>query len=238
MPDAEPSLGRKILGFFIKDEEPAPPATGVPPSQPVGAPRPPAPAEAAVPVAAPGSAAPAPTPPTGAVDTKFAEHLATVLAQHNQPGPDYFEFRETLRGLAGLGLPEDKQFQAAWASFKALGGPANVGVLTNTASQYLSALAKDREGFSKSVEAALTERVGGLQSEQQRLKSENETLLRQQQEIEQKLATNTARLSTIEGDMHEQRAKIDQNRQQYEATYTHFTDQIKADIAKLTQYLA
>ena len=54
------------------------------------------------------------------MDAKFAEHLANVLAQSNPPGPDYFEFRETLRSLNNLGLSEEKQFQAAWASFKAL----------------------------------------------------------------------------------------------------------------------
>ncbi|MFD2574149.1 hypothetical protein ACFSUS_26165 [Spirosoma soli] len=233
MPESEQSIGRKILGFFIKEEDTTASATGTPPAGTVASPRP-----AATPPAA--GAAPTgerPAVQSGTVDSKFAEHFANVLAQNNPAGPDYFEFRETLRSLNNLGLPEDKQYQAAWASFKALGGPADASVLTNTANQYMAALNRDREGFAKSVETALAERVGGLQNEQKRLQSENETLARQLVEIQQKIDANNNRLSAIDGEVTEQSAKINQNRQNYDVTFAHFTDQIKSDIAKMTQYL-
>jgi hypothetical protein len=174
---------------------------------------------------------------SGVIDTKFAEHFANVLAQNNPPGPDYFEFSETLRSLGNLGLSEEKQFQAAWASFKALGGPADASVLTNTANQYVAALTKDREAFSKTVDAAMTERVGGLQNEQKRLQTENEALAKQILEIQKQIDANTNRLTAIGGEITEQSAKITQNRQNYDTTFAHFTDQIKINITKITQYL-
>lgn len=220
MPDSD-NLGHKILSFFIKEEslsgKPAPAS-----SAPVGS------------SAAPPSAAPA---PTGTVDAKFAEHFAGVLAKNNLPGPDYFEFRETLRSLASLGLSEDQQYQAAWASFKALGGAPDVARLTSTANQYLAILGKDREAFGQSVEAAIAERVGGLQREQQQLQADSETLTRQLAEIQQKLAANATRLAAIGGEVAEQSGRLNQNRQNYEATYGHFTSQIRADLAKIAQYL-
>lgn len=226
MPDSEQSLGRKILSFFVKDEPSATgtSATGTPPRGTAATPR-------------PAAAAPPPAPATGGVDPKFAEHLADVLAQNNPPGPDYFEFRETLRSLNNLGLTEDKQFQAAWASFKALGGPADVNALTATAKQYLTALANDREAFNKSADAALTERVGGLQNEQQRLQAENESLARQLLEIQKRIDANASRLNAIGGEITEQSTKLNQNRQNYEQTFAHFTEQIKSDIDRITQYL-
>ncbi|RIV17676.1 hypothetical protein DYU11_31010 [Fibrisoma montanum] len=242
MTEPDQSIGRKILSFFIKDEDPnAAPATGSPagpatnaaPRPAPGTQAPPGPATSAGPSKATGTA----TVPPGTIDTKFAEHFANVLAKNNPPGPDYFEFRETLRGLNAIGLPEDKQFQAAWASFKALGGPTDVSTLTNTANQYLAALNKDREGFSKSVEAALSERVGGLQNEEKRLQTENEALAKQILEIQQRINANTDRLRAISGEIDEQSAKINQNQQNYEATFAHFTDQIKNDIARMAQYL-
>ncbi len=240
MSDQEPSLGNRILRFFIKEEDSASTAEGTPPTTNAAPPRP-AEAPAQTPVAsAAGSQtarSSAPSPGPGHLDPKFAEHLANVLAQNNPPGPDYFEFRETLKSLTNLGLPEDKQFQAAWASFKALGGPADVGVLTRTANQYVAALQKDRDGFTKSVDTALTERVGGLENEQKRLQADNDALTRQMQEIEQKRAANTERLQAITGEMSEQGAKIRQNQQNYETTYAHFVEQINDDIRKLTQYL-
>ncbi|AQG79526.1 hypothetical protein [Spirosoma montaniterrae] len=234
MPEPEPSLGRKILSFFIKSEETADkPATGTAPASVPASPRP-----AAVPAPA-ATTGPAPTPSTqpGSIDTKFAEHFADVLAQNNPPGPDYFEFRETLRSLSNLGLTEEKQYQAAWASFKALAGTADINLLTNTAKQYLTALNKDRDGFGKSVEAAISERVGGLQNEQKRLQTENESLAKQLLAIQQQIDANNNRLGAIGGDIAEQSAKINQNRENYDATFAHFTNQINADINKMTQYL-
>lgn len=230
MPEPDQSIGRKILSFFIKDEEPAGPATGTPPAGAVPTPRP----------------APAPTPPVntapavataGSIDPKFAEHFADVMAKSNLPGPDYFEFRETLRSLSNLGLTEDKQYQAAWASFKALAGTIDVQALTTAANQYVAALNKDREGFTRSVEAAIAERVGGLQNEQRKLQSDNEALAKQLLAIQQQIDANNNRLLAIGGEITEQSAKINQNRQNYDATFAHFTEQIKDDISKITQYL-
>ncbi|MVM34286.1 hypothetical protein GO755_29920 [Spirosoma sp. HMF4905] len=230
MPEPDKSIGRKILSFFVKEEEPGV-ATGTQPAQKSAAPRP------VANTPNPGPAPAIPTATSGSIDSKFAEHFATVLAQNNPPGPDYFEFRETLRSLTNLGLPEDKQYQAAWASFKALGGSADMAALTNTANQYIAALNKDRDAFGKSVEAALAERVGGLQNEQKRLQTENEALTKQLAEIQKQIDANTNRLSAIGGEVNEQSAKITQNKQNYDTTFVHFTDQIKGDIAKIGQYL-
>ena len=219
MPDSA-NLGHKILSFFIKEENLA--GSLAPASLAPTGPTPPAAANPA---------------PGGAVDAKFAEHLANVLAKSNLPGADYFEFREALRSLSGLGLGEDQQFQAAWASFKALGGAPDVTLLAGTANQYLEALGKDRVAFGQSVEAAIAERVGGLQREQQQLQADTENLTRQLAEMQQKLATNAARLAAIGGEITEQSGKLNQNRQNYEATYGHFTGQIREDLAKIARYL-
>lgn len=219
MPDSD-NLGHKILSFFIKEEHlknapgPASPAATSPTPPAAGNPAPP-----------------------GAVDAKFAEHLASVLAKSNLPGADYFEFREALRSLSGLGLGEDQQFQAAWASFKALGGAPDVALLAGTANQYLTILSKDREAFGQSVEAAIAERVGSLQREQQQLQADTESLTRQLAEIQQKLTAHATRLAAIGGEITEQSGRLTQNRQNYEATYGHFTGQIRDDLAKIARYL-
>ena len=238
MPEPDKSIGRKILSFFVKEEDVSGTvSTGTPPvgASAPAAPRPPM--NAPVAGSSNTSSAPQPVVSTGTVDAKFAEHFANVLAQNNPPGPDYFEFRETLRSLSTLGLSEDKQFQAAWASFKAMSGVTDAGMLSNTANGYIAALNKDRDGFGKSVEAALAERVGGLQNEQKRLETENDTLAKQLVEIQKQIDANTNRLTAIGGEITEQSGKITQNRQNYESTFAHFTNQIKDDISKMTQYL-
>lgn len=242
MPEPEKSLGQKILGFFVKDTEPTGPAqTGNP--APLNSGPPPAPGPGAQPQA---MATDRPTstpqamgtqPPSGSVDAKFAGHFTDVLTKANIQGPDYFEFRETLRNLADLGLPEDKRFQAAWASFRAIAGNVTVQHLTNTANQYLTALGTDRDLFLKSVETALSERVGGLQNEQKQLQADNEAIARQMAELQKRQTANNERLANIGGEIAEQTAKLTQNRNNFEATYASFTDQIKSDVSKIQTYL-
>ena len=79
--------------------------------------------------------------------------------------------------------------------------------------------------------------MGGLQNEQKRLQTENEALAKQILEIQKQIDANTNRLTAIGGEITEQSAKITQNRQNYDATFAHFTNQIKSNIAKITQYL-
>lgn len=223
----EGGFGRKLLSFFIKEESPA---AGQQPSAPVSrsaSPSVPVASSVSPPVAVPGS-----------VDNKFLEHFAAALGKVNLLGPDYFEFRDILRSLANLGLSEDKQYQAAWASFKAMsGGGADVALLTSTANQYLTALNTDRDGFLKSADSALSEKVGGLQNEQTQLQRDNEALAKQIADLQQRLSMNVERLTKIGGELDEQSRKITQNKANYDATFTTVTEQIKADVAKIGSYL-
>ncbi len=229
MPDA-PNLTQKILGFFLKESAAVPGATSPPLT---AAPRP----ASSISPTAPAGAQPAPASDPAAPDAKFAEHFAQLLAKNNPPGPDYFEFQEALRGLAALGLPEAQRYQAAWATFKAMGGPSDRATLINTAQQYLHALRADRAAFQQSAATAATERVGALQAEQQRLRAENETLTRQLAELQARLNANTERLRTLDGETATQAARLDERRRAYDATFAHFTTQIEGDIARIGQHL-
>jgi cytochrome c556 len=222
------SFGRKILGFFI-NQDATTPGTPLPKTGP-------APVSSA-PVAANSVATVSGSIRTGSIDTKFVGHFADVLAKANIEGPDYFEFRETLKSLADIGLDENKRYQAAWASFRAMTGQADTSILTSAANQYLTALNADREQFLKSVEAALAERVGGLQNEQKQLQTDNEALQKQIADLQNRLTANTDRLSKLDGEMAEQSQKLTQNRQNFEATYASFTDQIKQDVSNIQTYL-
>ncbi len=154
MADSEPGIGKKILSFFIKDADETAPAAQAPKPVTAGP--------------APETSKPAPVTVTnaagtGQIDKKFTEHFVNLLEKANLPGPDYFEYKQALQSMEGLGLGEEKQFQAAWASFKAMGGAKDTTVLRTSADQYLTILVKDRESFLKDVEKAIKERVGALQ---------------------------------------------------------------------------
>ncbi|SDF33653.1 hypothetical protein SAMN04487996_11050 [Dyadobacter soli] len=231
MADSEPGIGKKILSFFIKDAEET--ATGTATSKPAATP-------------APESPRPAPTPApatvtnaagTGQIDKKFTEHFVTLLEKANLPGPDYFEYKQALQSMDGLGLGEEKQFQAAWASFKAMGGAKDTTVLKTSADQYLGILNKDRDAFLKDVEKAIKERVGALQDEHKKLEDTNAAYAQQIIDLQKKIDDNKNRLGQISGEVSEQTAKINSNKDSFEVTYVSFVNQIQSDLAKINQYL-
>jgi hypothetical protein len=218
MAEPEKSLGKKLLGFFIKEEETPSPIAA-----------PPAPNAPAAPVVVPNAAG------TAEVDLKFVEHFAALLEKANLP--DYFEYKQALKSMDGLGLDEQKQFQASWASFKAMGGVSDPSLLTTSAGQYLTILEKDRAAFLKDVEKAIQERVGALQQEMKKLEEDNQTHARQILELQKKIDENRGRQEQISGEVEAQSAKINENRASFETTYQSFAEQINADISKIRQYL-
>lgn len=220
--ESNTSIGKKIWSFFIADEAPVSPTTTGTSVTPVPA------AEVVRSV----------TSEAGSVDKKFIDHFVNLLEKANLQGPDYFEYRETLKNLEGLGLSEDKRYQAAWASFKAMSNSTDYSVLTNTANQYVTMLDTDRQHFLKDVENAITEKVGGLKNEVLRMQQENEAIAKQILALQQKVEANKTQISKLTGDIGEQSAKITTNKNNYEVTYSSFVEQIKSDISKIQQYIA
>ncbi len=210
MPQSSSTFGRRLLGFFVTEAETK-------------------------------SSKSSSTPPAlqqpSAVDPAFIDHFADVLAKANLPGPDYFEFRETLRGLAGLGLPEDKKIQVAWASFKAMSGVTDSAVLRNAAAQYLTIIRQDRDAFMRTADVTLAQRTNALQAEEAQLKADIDAKTRQLADIQARLKDNANRLRQINTELTEESTKIQQNRTNFEAAYETVSSQIAADVEHIKTYL-
>jgi flagellar motility protein MotE (MotC chaperone) len=224
MADSEPGIGKKILSFFIKENE-GPARQGSNTSAPLESQKPAA------------SAKVSNVAGTTDVDRKFVEHFVNLLEKANLPGPDYFEYKQALQNMEGLGLGEEKLFQAAWASFKAMGGVKDPTILKTSADQYLAILDKDRSSFLKDVEKAINDRVGSLQNEQKKLEESNAAFSQQIADLQKKIDENKNRLGQISGEVTEQSAKINANKDSFEITYRSFVEQISSDLTKINKHL-
>ncbi|GLU52318.1 hypothetical protein [Dyadobacter frigoris] len=234
MADSEPGIGKKILSFFIKESTEPTQVSPADNTNVATASAPAAPVEQPKPTSAPTVQNAA---GTAEVDRKFVQHFVELLEKANLPGPDYFEYKQALRSMEGLGLGEEKQFQAAWASFKAMGGITDNSILKTSADQYLSILGKDRESFLKDVERAVKERVGTLNDELKKLEDNNNAYIQEIANLQKKIDDNKNRLGQISGEISEQSAKINANKDSFEVTYQSFVSQINSDLSKINQYL-
>ncbi|REA64133.1 hypothetical protein DSL64_00840 [Dyadobacter luteus] len=224
MNNSEPGFGKKILSFFINEEEKT--EKVIPAQQKTALPVP----------SSPGSPAPKNDIPQDERQ-KFIEHFVQLLEKANLPGPDYFEYKQALKSMDQLGLSEEKRFQAAWASFKAMANQSDTSILTTSANQYLAALDKDRAAFLKDAEKALNDRVGSLRDEHKKLQDGNTAMSQQIADLQKKIDDNNNRLGQISGEITEQSARINQNRDGFEQTYATFTEQIKTDLNHINTYL-
>jgi hypothetical protein len=228
MAEQESSFGRKLLSFFVEEDTThTQTQTNVTPTPSGGTPQ----VQVQQTVTVQNSAG------TGVVDKKFVDHFVQLIEKSNLKGPDYFEYMQALKGLSGLGLSEDKQYQAAWASFKAMGGITDMNVLTSTANQYIGILDSDRQNFLKDVEAAVTEKVGGLKGQLQQMQQDNEAMAKQITDLQNRINDNNSKIQKTTNDIAEQSMKITGNKNNYELTYSSFVEQIKGDIAKIQRYL-
>ncbi|TDB64604.1 hypothetical protein [Arundinibacter roseus] len=225
MAEPDKSFGKKILGFFIKEEENAVKQPVTQASIPASPPTPPTPA-----VVSNSSG-------TATVERKFVDHFVALMEKANLPGPDYFEYKQALKSMEGLGLTEEKQFQASWGSFKAMGGVVDPTVLTTSANQYVNILTNDRTNFLKDVEKAIQDRVGSLSQEHKKLEDDNKAFAEQILALQKKIETNSTRLNQIKEEIDVQSAKITENRDSYEVTYKSFVEQIQSDLNKIKTYL-
>ena len=223
MADSEPGIGRKILSFFINEstEQQTPQAK----------------AEASAPQAKQEAVKVSNVAGTASIDRKFVDHFVELLEKANLPGPDYFEYKQALQSMEGLGLGEEKQFQAAWASFKAMGGIKDTSILKTSADQYLGILDKDHASFLKDVDLAVKDRVGSLNDELKKLEENNTSFAKQIADLQSKIDANKNRLGQISGEISEQSAKINANKDSFEVTFNSFVEQIKSDLNKINQYL-
>jgi len=230
MAETDKSLGRKLLGFFVKDPEDQQPEPVPTAEKPKGTP-------ASASQAAARPIVP-PTVATGEVDRKFIDHFAELLEKANLPGPDYFEFKQALKSMEGLGLNEEKQFQVSWASFKAMAaGITDTAVLTTSANHYGNVLNKDRENFLKDVEKATDDRIGSLKQESKKLQEDTKTHAQQIMDLQKKIDASNDRLEKINDEIQEQTDKINTNRDSFDLTYQSMVDQINADVEKISRYL-
>jgi hypothetical protein len=228
MAEQEQSFGRKLMSFFI-EEQTQHTSTSTTTTQNTNT------GQASVQVQQTVAVQNAAN--TGVVDKKFVDHFVELIDKSNLKGPDYFEYMQSLKNLQGLGLSEDKLYQAAWASFKAMGGITDLKVLTTTANQYVEILNTDRTAFLKDVERAIDERVGSLKTDLQKTQDDNTAAAQQIVDLQNKINENSQKIAKITNEIAEQSNKITVNKSNYEITYQSFVTQIQNDISKIGQYL-
>jgi uncharacterized protein (DUF3084 family) len=217
---------KKLKGIFIIEEESAAPKT--PATQ--------APAPAAAPtVAAPPPPVYRPATPHGAVNDRFTEILFNALEKNNQPGFDYFEFRQALQNLANMPLDEPTRFQSAYAMARTMN--IDVARLAESARFYLGVLHNEQVKFNEAHAQQRARLIGNREAEVQNLEAAIRQKTEQINQLTLQIEEHRRQSGQIRQEIGESTTKIETTKADFEATFAAVTAQIQSDMQKMATYL-
>ncbi len=205
------SFGKKILSAFMEVE---------------GEKK--APVESATIAAGSGAGEPATGPVLRAAsDQRFADYFDKLFGEANIPGPDYYEFARMI--VAMQAIPDERsRYVAAFAGLQVQG--LGKEKLLSTASEYLRVVAADADRFGKTVESALQEKVHSRAAEA-------EEKGRQIQLLSQQIVELQAQISSMQGEIRENKERLEANNGAYAAESDRRKRQIETDIEKINNYI-
>lgn len=185
----------------------------------------------------PQAPAPPPTAPTpsGSVSDRFVEILASALEKNNQPGFDYFEFRQSLANLAKMAMDEPTRFKSAFAMAQTMG--VDQAKLIESATFYLQVLSGEQAKFNEAHAQQRSKLIGNREEEVVNLENAIQQKTQQIAELTRQIEEHRQQSTQIRAEVSESTLKIEKTKSDFEATFTSVVSQLQDDVAKIKQYL-
>ena len=213
---------KNLKSLFIVTEETPPPTAASPSATPAAE----LPIEAKVGVEVSGSAA---------VDEAILEKLLAAFEENNQPGFDYFEFRQSLKAMAHIPLDEATKYQTVFATASAMG--ITQEKLVASIQFYQKVLKNEEEAFNKATDDQIQRAVEAKKAEQEELRKsiaeKSELIQRLSSEIHQHQMTLEELLKTVA----EAEQRISETHNKFQTTLKFVGKQLDDDIVKLKTYI-
>ncbi len=216
---------KKFKSVFVTEDpnapaaaQPSAPKAATPPTQ-AAPPLPPVPATAT----------------SGSVTDKFSEILLSALEKNNQPGFDYFEFRQALRNLAKMPMDEQTRFQSAYAMAQTMG--ATPVALVESANHYIKVLHGEQAHFNEAHQQQRTKLIGNREEEVKNIEATMQQKAEQIKQLTQQIEADRQRAEQIRKELQDSTVKIENTKADFEATFQSVVGQMQGDVEKMQQYL-
>jgi len=173
--------------------------------------------------------------PEVSAQNRFLSLLAQTIEKNNQPGFDYFEYRQSLINLAKLNMDEATKYKSAYAAAQAMG--VTPVTLANSAQGYLNLLNQESQKFATAEQnqrnKVIEERKNELTSLSSQIEKKKEMISQLQAEVEQLGKTLEIKKNEAAGFTE----KLNATKMEFEVAMKSIAGQIAEDIQKMNQYL-
>ncbi|MEM7573092.1 MAG: hypothetical protein AAF433_09340 [Bacteroidota bacterium] len=153
----------------------------------------------------------------------------------NLPGFDYLEYKRALQNLRKMPMDEATRFGSAYAMAESMG--VTPKKLIDSAQHYLDVLAKEQQQFQTALNGRRQAQVGDKMARQKDLGKVITQKQAQIKEIETEIKKLEQERSKLQKSITSSTTKLDQTEADFKTTLTTLSDQIKADVGKMKEYL-
>ena len=173
--------------------------------------------------------------PDNSGPNKFLAILAQVIEKNNQPGFDYFEFRQSLINLSKLSMDEATKYKSAYAAAQSMN--VSPTALITSAQGYLQLLNDEGKKFAQAEQNQRTKVAEDRKTEMKQIAID----IKNKQDMVAKLQTEISQLSKNLEDRKTETAnlaaKLESTKVAFENAMRSISGQINDDIQKMNQYL-
>lgn len=162
------------------------------------------------------------------IDPKVVEHIDKVFSDANIPGPDYFEFMQSLDEMESIIPDETSRYKAAYIPLSKQG--LTPEKLLSTAGQYVTILQKELTDFNDAAQRNLDSLVGNSEKE-------IETLTAQNEELKAQLSKNEIQIQALASSVEADKQKAKHTTYSFNRTCEALLSQINEHIGKIKAYI-
>jgi hypothetical protein len=106
----------------------------------------------------------------GVVDDKFVAMLEKIVADNNQSGVDYFEFKEALKNLANIPMDEGTKILTAYNILRAQG--CSKTLLLSSIDKYVELIQNEQNAFNNEMATKIQQTVSYKRTEAEKAQNE------------------------------------------------------------------
>jgi lysyl-tRNA synthetase class I len=172
----------------------------------------------------------------GRVKDKFLNVLFGAMERNDLEGFDYMEFKQFLKSLDKVQMDEGTKFQSAFATAQTMG--ASIDILKKSATHYLDILKKEEAKFNAAANNQKEKNLVNKQEEIKHLKAQIEGKTKKIQALQKEIENHQKLMELRSREIASAKIKVEQTKNDFDASYQTLVGQIRSDIKKIDTYLA
>lgn len=170
-----------------------------------------------------------------ALDQKSAQYIIKALEENNLDGFDYLEYKQSLRGMAGLNMDEATRYQSAFVTASTLG--LTKAKLLETAHFYKKIVSREKDQFEAALKNKIDHEVAGKKSDVTKMEGEINTKYEQIRRLKEEIAALQTKIEKYQESINGVEGKINEARSSFENAHTTIIKFIDEDIQKIENYV-